>query len=466
MLRFCTSLAAVCAVFTALCAQTTSTLTVDVDGVTRSYVLYVPASYVPGTAAPLLFNFHGYTSNATQQMGYGDFRPIADVEGFLIAHPQGLDLPGTAANDPHWNVGGWTTASQSNDLGFTDAMIADISATYSIDAARIYSTGFSNGGFFSFELACKRSNVIAAIGSVAGTITPQQEAAGCAPVRAVPVVQIHGTSDGTIPYAVSSGYSEPVSDAITAWRGYNGASVAVAPVSIDPNGGDGTTVDHFRYETPTGASLVEHYRVNSGSHTWPGAAFNQPGTSYDIDAAQVVWDFVSQFSLPAALPVELSAFTARAQDRAVRLDWVTSLEIDAAYFAVERRTTTEDWRALGTMAARNRASAYTWTDEQPAAGINYYRLRTVDFDGSTAVSPVVTAEVTAAIRVYPNPADGTLYVAQESTHSTQYRLYDARGRVVRRGSLQAGRSAIAVADLPAGAYRLVVGDRVLPVMLQ
>ena len=189
-------------------------------------------------------------------------------------------------------------------------------------------------------------------------------------------------------------------------------------------------------------------------------------TSLEIDAAQVVWDFVSQFSLPAALPVELSAFTARAQDRAVRLDWITSLEIDAAYFAVERRTATNDWQALGTVAARNRPSAYAWTDEQPAAGTNYYRLRTVDFDGSSAVSPVVTAEVTAAIRVYPNPADGTLYVAQESINSAEYRLYDARGRVIRRGSLQAGRSAIAVAGLPAGAYRLIVGNRVLPVVLQ
>ena len=52
-------------------------------GLTRTYILYVPASYSAGTPAPLVFNFHGYTSNATEQMFYGDFRPIADTAGFL-----------------------------------------------------------------------------------------------------------------------------------------------------------------------------------------------------------------------------------------------------------------------------------------------------------------------------------------------------------------------------------------------
>ena len=445
-----------------LSAQTTTTLTVDVNGTTRSYVLYVPASYTPGTAVPLLFNFHGYTSNATEQMNYGDFRPIADAEGFLIAHPQGSDLQTTSSNDPHWNVGGWTVGSNADDLGFTDAMITAISNAYTIDASRIYSTGFSNGGFFSFELACKRSGVIAAIGSVAGTITPEQETAGCTPTRAVPVVQIHGTSDPTIPYNGSFSYAESVDDAVNVWRGYNGASVAIAPVAINPNSSDGTTVDHFRYETPAGASLVEHYRVNSGTHQWPGSAFNRPGTSYDIDAAQVVWDFVSQFSLPAALPATLTHFGAQQKNNTVRVAWTTSHEVGVKEYVIERRGALGDWDKIGHVAANNRPGTYGWTDAQPLPGQNYYRLKTIDLDGTTTVSEVVEVnmgESSAELSVFPNPVRETLNVARQSDAPAPYRIFDLLGREVARGQLQGTVTTIVVEELSAGTYRLVAADQ-------
>ena len=436
-------------------AQTTTTESINVNGVTRSYILYVPASYVPGTPAPLLFNFHGYTSSASVQLAYGDFRPIADVEGFLLAVPQGLPLPGTG--QPHWNVGGWTTASQSDDLGFTDAMIAEISTNYTVDDRRIYSTGFSNGGFFSFELACQRSHVIAAIGSVAGTVTPEQETAGCTPARAVPVVQIHGTSDSTIPYANSSGYSEPVSDAVGLWRGYNGASVAVASTTINTDPNDGFTVDHFRYETPGGASLVEHYRVNGGAHVWPGNPYGQAGTTQDINAARVVWDFVSQFSLPAALPVALSAFRARSLADAVRLDWTSTLEVNAAQYHIERRAAGA-WTVVGRVAAQNRPATYRWTDEQPLFGISYYRLRAVDRDGSVHYSMVesVRRNDSATLNIYPNPARHSVTISGNYPEPQAYRLYNTLGARVASGVLMNNKTVLPIAHLPSGNYVLWV----------
>ena len=72
------------------------------DNIEREYILYVPASYDSQVETSLLFNFHGYTSNAFQQMLYGSFTSIADEEGFLIVHPEGTeDLSGTT----HFNVG-------------------------------------------------------------------------------------------------------------------------------------------------------------------------------------------------------------------------------------------------------------------------------------------------------------------------------------------------------------------------
>ena len=59
------------------------------NGGQRDYILYVPANYNSSVAVPLIFNFHGYTSNANEQMNYGDFRSIADTAGFIIVQPQG-----------------------------------------------------------------------------------------------------------------------------------------------------------------------------------------------------------------------------------------------------------------------------------------------------------------------------------------------------------------------------------------
>ena len=148
-------------------SQQTITATITHDALQREYILYVPASYTGSNAVPLVFNFHGYTSNATEQMWYGDFRPIADTANFIIVHPNGmLDATGTT----HFNVG-WG-GSTIDDVGFTSALLDSISADYNINADRVYSTGMSNGGFMSYQLACQLSDKIAAIASVTGSMSP------------------------------------------------------------------------------------------------------------------------------------------------------------------------------------------------------------------------------------------------------------------------------------------------------
>ena len=111
------------------------------EGLLRNFILYVPESYDRNTATPMVFNFHGYGSNAEQQMNYGDFRSIADNEGFLILHPQGTRLPSTGST--HFNVGGWTRGSNIDDVGFTNYLINVISRLYNIDELKIYVTSSS-----------------------------------------------------------------------------------------------------------------------------------------------------------------------------------------------------------------------------------------------------------------------------------------------------------------------------------
>jgi polyhydroxybutyrate depolymerase len=260
-------------------------------GIQREYILYVPEMYTPGEAVPLILNFHGYTSNAFEQLNYGDFRPIADTAGFIVVHPQGtVDVLGNT----HFNVG-WGT-SQIDDLGFTAALIDSLSASYSINQDRIYSTGMSNGGFMSYHLACEMSDRIAAIASVTGTMNINQPAT-CSPAHPMPVMEIHGTADATVPYNGNIIFGTTPA-AVAYWVNYNECESTPAITSIpDTDGGDGCTAEHQVYTGGNNGSSVEHYKIINGEHTWPGSAFGGVGTNQDIDACKEIWRFFSKYDI-------------------------------------------------------------------------------------------------------------------------------------------------------------------------
>ena len=272
-------------------AQQTINATLQHDGLTREYILYVPASYSAGTAVPLVFNFHGYTSSANDQMFYGDFRSIADSEGFLIVHPMGtIDNAGNT----HFNVG-WGT-SNVDDVGFTEALIDEISSNYTINPNRIYSTGMSNGGFMSYKLACELSGRIAAIASVTGTMNKNQPNT-CNPSHQIPVMEIHGTADTTVPYE-GANWIESTTDVVSFWANFNNCDSTPEITSIsDTAPSDGSTVEYQVFKNGDNGARVEHYKINNGGHKWPGSAFNSSGTNYDIDASAEIWKFFSQYDI-------------------------------------------------------------------------------------------------------------------------------------------------------------------------
>ena len=273
-------------------AQQTINASITHDALTRDYILYVPASYDGTQAYPLLFNFHGYTSNAAEQMFYGDFRPIADTARFLIVHPQGT-LDGTG--EPHFNVG--FGGSSVDDVGFTSALIDSLLLDYNINEDRIYSTGMSNGGYMSFHLACNLSSRFAAVGSVTGAMVPATMA-GCNATHPTPIIQIHGTSDATVPYNGGAGWSVSIPNILTHWRTYNNCDATPVVTNVpNINTTDGSTVEKTVYENGDNCTEVVHFKVNSGGHTWPGSAFNIPITNYDIDASVEVWKFFSQYDI-------------------------------------------------------------------------------------------------------------------------------------------------------------------------
>src|SRR5437762_5271221 len=104
----------------------------EFQGHSRTYELYVPPVYDGAREVPVVFDFHGFGSNAKQQIVYGNFKPEADHDDFLIVAPDGQ---GGAAGQ-HFNLTAET--GLQDDLAMTSALLDHIEATLCVDTQRVY----------------------------------------------------------------------------------------------------------------------------------------------------------------------------------------------------------------------------------------------------------------------------------------------------------------------------------------
>jgi len=280
-------------------AAQTITGSIQHNGIQRDYRLHLPPNLLPGSKPPLVFNLHGFTSNATQQETYSDMNAVADTAGFIVCYPNGI---GNA-----WNIG-VAGGSTADDLGFIATLIDSFHAQYGIDRERVYSCGMSNGGFFSYRLACEMSDRIAAIASVTGSMT-NQLLNNCNPARPVPVLEIHGTADPLVAYNGAMG-NAGIPAVIAGWAAQNGCIGQVLTGSYpDVVASDQTTANfeiHAGCEEDVEVKLIT---IQNGGHTWPGAfpTVIFGATCQDFDASVEIWNFFNRFKLNLASSVDHGA---------------------------------------------------------------------------------------------------------------------------------------------------------------
>jgi polyhydroxybutyrate depolymerase len=163
-------------------------------------------------------------------------------------------------------------------------MIDALSAELCVDPARIYATGFSNGGFLSHRLACERADRIAAIAPVAGVMGMPS----CTPSRPVPVLHFHGTLDTLVPFEGSAQNGFPsVRDSFAGWGERDDCTGEPAVTFAQ---GDTTCETYADCE---GGAEVTLCTVTGGGHTWPGG-LPIPGlghTTSEIAATEAMWAF-------------------------------------------------------------------------------------------------------------------------------------------------------------------------------
>jgi polyhydroxybutyrate depolymerase len=187
-----------CALFAGLSVHAAEALvrrTWIVDGVTREALVAIPirAATEP---TPVLFVFHGHggtMDHAARTMAFHTLWPEA-----LVVYPQGLNTPG-ALTDPEGKKSGWQSAAGTEgdrDLKFFDALLVSLRREFRIDDRRLYATGHSNGGGFTYLLWAERGSQFAAFApssSVAARAVPK--------LKPKPVWHLAGRNDALVKFA-------------------------------------------------------------------------------------------------------------------------------------------------------------------------------------------------------------------------------------------------------------------------
>jgi polyhydroxybutyrate depolymerase len=253
------------------------------DGLERTYNVHLPTGYTPDLSYPLVINMHGLGSNAFQQELYSRFSELADEEGIVVVYPNGFNNL--------WNV---FSASGVDDVGFLSALIDTMAFHYSIDLNRVYATGMSMGGYMSHRLACQLEERIAAIASVTGLLAFSP----CVPSRNMPILQIHGTDDGVVPYSGVQG-------TIDHWTDWNDCPDDPEVVNLpDIDTTDQSTVTVSSWFPCNDSVEVMLYTINGGDHTWPGSPPIIGVTNQDIDANVEIWNFFMNYTVLGPTDVE------------------------------------------------------------------------------------------------------------------------------------------------------------------
>ena len=224
--------------------------TTTFGGQTRRYNLSVPVDYDASKLYPLVLSFHGSPGTADAMLTYDPFDGASKKEA-IIAYPNALGAD--------WDLG--TATAQNPDMGFTKALVDELAAKWSIDKSRVFGVGWSGGGFFVNQLACRMGGLMRAMAAHAGGAPYDEVNPGaprypngfikCTGAAPIATIVLHGQLDGTVPYAGGefdatywayvNGCSDNKSPTMPAPCQSHDSCPAAAPVTFCgyPNGGHG-----------------------------------------------------------------------------------------------------------------------------------------------------------------------------------------------------------------------------------
>jgi poly(3-hydroxybutyrate) depolymerase len=259
---------------------------------TRNMLVYAPSTIVP--KRPLLISMHGYNQDIAYQKNQTQWESIAKAENFVVVYPGGVGNS--------WDLSGNT------DIDFILAIIEEMVKRYSIDRDRVYLSGFSMGGMFTYYAATKIADKIAAFAPVSGY---NMGGANTNSSRPIPIIHVHGTSDDVVVYS-------GVAASMNAWVTRNGCPTT--PVVTKPYPVGKSTSDEKKYWGP-GTDSVEVVLISlSGKGHWHSIETSGVNTSQEI------WDFCKRFALGFGVPKFKAASIADANSKQIQVTFSKPLK--------------------------------------------------------------------------------------------------------------------------------------------
>lgn len=416
---------------------------------------YTPKEYNPAdfaTLYPVIIYFPGN--------GTASGAPPFTVDPCRLVSDQPTSLPGKIAaglfRDSVLSGGTWkkfiVLSFQYNSYAYptdfpsaasVDSVIDYVLLNYRADPNRVYLTGMSAGANIVVEYggsSVTRAERVAAI-SIASTcsqvgVFPNSSNAG-ANIAAGGLAArfISCTTDGSCPHSSTVNWVNAI----------NAAGPTIAPEFIVLSG-----------EHPTGT--CEGFTHNSWNKLYD--------SSYRFNGRNLL-EWYIQYSSNSIVPIKLESFSARLLNAKVYLNWTTSVEIDAASFIIEKAGSDQKFSSLAiikTGASSNRRKEYSFIDDNPASGINYYRLVQTDIDGNKHyfdIRKVLNSRSNrAGVVILPNPISNevTAFLSLTKSQMVTITITDINGKVLKNKTAKysEGSSGVSIAtnDLPKGVYFL------------
>ena len=422
---------------------------------------------------------------------YTPYWPVALTSGLTLGNVEFRTyLPNSNANNQtaatlnatvdNLSIAGTTPASSISGNVFVRGNITN-SSTNATSAAmtfnNVFLTGTSNQTITASTGSLTFTNLVIADKAIA-TLGSDISATNLSIVGKLNFGAFKVNGTGTL-----STYAGPYSKATLA-TGFTKGSAAIG--GINSNGAGTNT-----YEYPIGATVVNSgyipagtiYSAYSGSGVGvmsdfakasvdvsvnETATFSIDGSSFTTSSADLATSapgfatYLTDINA-TVLPLDLLSFGGSAELNGARLSWITTNEVNVNRFVIERRNPDGSFSQISEVPAKASSGLnnYTVTDAHPSAGINYYRLKMVDNDGSVKFSNVIGVNVslivqtTHSLRIYPSPAVEVINISHPAaTKGAVLKIISTDGRIASVSAVDLGEasSSVEVSSLASGIY--------------
>ncbi len=295
--------------------------TLQHGGLSREYFVFVPSAYDGETMLPVAVFMHGYggTATGTEAEVTQGLNQYAEEYGYVMIYPQGTWFISRADDGEPWEVTSWNHISDgfdtgpdgptcapdrarypcppecgncgrcgwtscNDDVGFLKALVVEVTGRWTVDSNRVYVSGFSNGAMMTNRIACEASELFAAAALVGGRVERGFE---CTPTRPLPLLQINGGADETVPHdgrVTFNGWFYSSATSVTEhWN--DGASCGV-----ELEEWTSPVIDGENVQCTIACGDTTHPSIDcvwpEGDHRWPGTPGIRGSNGYCVTALQ------------------------------------------------------------------------------------------------------------------------------------------------------------------------------------